>query len=152
VKRNDVIGGLFFLAVGILFAVYSQSVDIGTMEEPGPGFLPLWAGVLLALMSAILLIKTFLQKKHEKGESFFPEHDSWKRVCMVVASLIVYNLLLQYVGFILITFLFVAFLVKFVFPQTWLRTLVTAALSTAGAQLIFVNLLEINFPKGLLGF
>ena len=151
-KLNDVIGGLFFLAVGILFAVYSQSVDIGTMDEPGPGFLPFWAGVLLAVMSAILLIKTFFQKKHEKSESFFPEHDSWKRVCMVVSSLIVYNLLLQYLGFILITFFFVAFLVKCVFPQTWLRTLVTAALSTAGAQLIFVNLLEINFPKGLLGF
>lgn len=151
-KRNDSIGGLFFLAVGILFAVYSQSVDIGTMEEPGPGFLPLWAGVLLGIMSIALLGKTFFQKKYEAGEPFFPEKDSWKRVTMVVASLLAYNFLLQHLGFILITFLFVAFLVKSVFPQTWLRTFVTAALSTAGAQLIFVNLLEINFPKGLLGF
>lgn len=150
-KRNDLVGGFFFLGVGILFAVYSQSVDIGTMEEPGPGFLPLWAGVLLGLMSAVLLLKAAV-KKSEEGESFFPERDSWKRVCMVVGSLLVYNFLLQSLGFVLITFLFVAFLVKCVFPQTWLRTAVTAALSTAGAQLIFVNLLEINFPKGLLGF
>jgi putative tricarboxylic transport membrane protein len=151
VKRNDLIGGFFFLGAGIFFAVYSRSVDIGTMEEPGPGFLPLWAGILLAVMSAILLGKTFF-RKFEKGEPFFPERDSWKRVGMVVASLILYNLLLKPLGFILVTFLFVAFLVRFIFPQSWLRTSVTAALATAGAQFVFVTLLEINFPKGLLGF
>ena len=150
-KRNDLIGGFFFLGVGIFFAVYANSVDIGTMEEPGPGFLPLWGGVLLGCMSAIFLLKT-LFKKFDQGEAFFPEHDSWKRVCMILVSLIVYNLLLQPLGFILVTFLFVAFLMRSIFPQTWLRTLVTAVLSTAGAQLIFVNLLEIQFPKGLLGF
>lgn len=150
-KRNDLIGGLFFLGVGILFAVYSRSVDIGTMEELGPGFLPLLAGILLSIMSTILIVKA-LFKKHEVGEPFFPECDSWKRVVMVVSSLFAYNLLLQPLGFILVTFLFVAFLVKCIFPQTWLRTFATATLSTAGAQIIFVKLLEINFPKGLLGF
>jgi putative tricarboxylic transport membrane protein len=151
VKRNDLIGGLFFLGVGIFFAVYSRSVDIGTMEEPGPGFLPLWGGVLLTILSAALLGKAIF-KKFEQGEPFFAEADSWKRVGMVVASLIGYNLLLKPLGFILVTFLFVAFLVRFIFPQTWLRAAVTAALSTAGAQLVFVTLLEIQFPKGPLGF
>lgn len=150
-KRNDIIGGLFFLAVGIVFAVYSQSVDIGTMEEPGPGFLPLWAGVLLGIMSAVLIVKAFFQK-YGAGEAFFAEHDSWKRVCMVVGSLVAYNFLLVPLGFVLTTFCFVAFLVKCIFPQPWLRTTVTAVLSTAGAQIVFVNLLELQFPKGLLGF
>lgn len=150
-KRNDLIGGFFFLAAGVFFAVYSRSVEIGTMEEPGPGFLPLWAGVLLAGLSAAILGKAFFQK-FEKGEQFFPEHDSWKRVGMVVASLIAYNFLLKPLGFILVTFLFVAFLVRFIFPQTWLRTVVTSVLSTAGAQFVFVTLLEIHFPRGLLGF
>jgi putative tricarboxylic transport membrane protein len=150
-KRNDIIGGLFFLGAGILFAVYARTVDIGTMEEPGPGFLPLWAGMLLGVLSALLLLKAWF-KTFEAGEPFFPEHDSWKRVLMVVVSLIAYNLLLVPLGFILVTFLFVAFLVKFVFPQTWLRTILTAGLSTAGAQIIFVSLLEIQFPKGPLGF
>jgi putative tricarboxylic transport membrane protein len=151
VKRNDLIGGFFFLGAGTFFAVYSRRLDIGTMAEPGAGFLPLWAGILLGIMSVVLLGKTLLLK-FEEGEPFFPEHDSWKRVGMIVVSLIVYNLLLQPLGFILVTFLFVGFLVKCIFPQTWLRAVVTATLSTAGAQLIFVNLLEIQFPKGLIGF
>ncbi len=54
-------------------------------------------------------------------------------------------------GFVLTTFCFVAFLVKCIFPQAWLRTVVTAVFSTAGAQIIFVNLLELQFPKDCLG-
>lgn len=150
-KRSDLIGGVFFLGVGILFAVYSRTVDIGTMEEPGPGFLPFASGILLAVMAAILVGKAFFTES-EKGERYFPKPDSWKRVSMVIAALILYNFLLRPLGFILVTFLFVAFLVRCIFPQTWLRSIVTAALSTAGAQLVFARLLEIQFPKGLLGF
>ena len=150
-KRNDVIGGAFFLGVGILFAAYSRTVDIGTMEEPGPGFLPLASGILLAVMAAVLLGKAFFAES-EKGERFFPEPGSGRRVLMVVLALIGYNFLLRPLGFILVTFLFVAFLVRYIFPQTWPRTLITAVLTTAGAQLVFARLLEIQFPRGLLGF
>ena len=150
-KRNDIIGGLFFLLAGVFFSVYSQSVDIGTIEEPGPGFLPLWAGVLLSALSALLVVKTWF-KAFEAGEPFFPEHDSWKRISMVVLALICYNLLLVPLGFSLVTFLFVAFLMKCIFPQPWLKTVIAALLATAGARIIFINLLEIQFPKGLLGF
>ncbi len=150
-KRNDLLGGFFFLSVGIIFAVYARSVDIGTLDEPGPGFLPLWAGVLLGLLSAALILKTVF-KKFEAGAPFFPESDSWKRVGMIVLSLVAYNFLLKPLGFILVTFLFVAFLVKCIFPQTWLKTFAIATLSTAAVQLIFVNLLELRLPKGLLGF
>jgi putative tricarboxylic transport membrane protein len=149
-KRYDLIGGFFFLATGLLFAIYSRSVDIGTMEEPGPGFLPFWGGVLLIAMSVTLIGKAFF-KKYEEGEPFFPEGDSWKRVLSTLTALVFYNFLLEPLGFVLVTFLFVALLVKYIFPQSWLMTIVTAALSTLGAQLIFVNLLEIQFPKGLLG-
>jgi hypothetical protein len=42
--------------------------------------------------------------------------------------------------------------VKFIFPESWVKSLATAALSTVCAQVVFANLLEINFPKGILGF
>jgi hypothetical protein len=46
----------------------------------------------------------------------------------------------------------VAFLVRFIFPQTWTRTLVVAILSSLAARLLFVNFLETQLPKGFLGF
>jgi putative tricarboxylic transport membrane protein len=150
-KKYDVIGGLFFLSMGILFAIYARSVDIGTWDEPGPGFLPFWAGLLLIAMSVILIVRSFMQHEKESG-SFFPESTSWKRVSAVVGAMIAYNLLLKPLGFTIVTFIFVAFLVKFIFPQGWLKTVIAASFSTLGARLIFINLLGIQFPKGFLGF
>lgn len=150
-RRGDAIGGLFFLAAGVFFALYARSVEIGTWDEPGPGFLPFWAGCLLIGMSLLLIAKTLLSRRAEDVGPFFPERDSWKRVAMTVGALAAYNVLLQPLGFVLVTFLFVGFLIKCIFPQSWLKSVVTAALSTAAARVVFVNLLEIQFPKGLLG-
>ncbi len=150
-RRKDLLGGLFFVGVGLLFTFYSRSVDIGTWEEPGPGFFPFWGGLLMLCLSGLLVVKN-LFKAVLSADLFFPEKDSWKRVSATVLALIAFNLLLRPLGFILVTFLFVSFLVKFIFPQSWVRALVTAALATAATRIIFVNLLEINFPKGILGF
>ncbi len=155
-KRKDLIGGLFFLGAGLLFAIYARSVDIGTWEEPGPGFLPFYGGVLMIVMTGLLvamsLYKARSSTQASSAEPFFPESDSWKRVGATALSLIGFNLLLRPLGFMLVTFLFVGFLVRFIFPQSWLKSILTAVLATAAARIIFVNFLEINFPKGILGF
>jgi putative tricarboxylic transport membrane protein len=150
-KKYNLLASLFFLGSGLFFTFYARSLEIGTIEEPGPGFLPYWAGILLAGMAVLLILKNLVTKVFEEAV-FFPEKDSWKRVGMVFLALVAYNLLLKPLGFTLVTFLFVGFLLKAIFPQGWITTLVTAALSTLGARLLFVTFLELQFPKGLLGF
>ena len=46
------IAAIFFLLIGIFFAFYARTVEIGTWNEPGPGFLPFWAGIILGVMAA----------------------------------------------------------------------------------------------------
>jgi putative tricarboxylic transport membrane protein len=152
-KRNNIIGGIFFLIVGLIFAVYSRSVNIGDWSEPGAGFLPFYGGLVMIGMAVLLLVASLAGKgAGTAAEPFFPEADSWKRVLSTFLALVGYNLLLRHLGFVLVTFFFVAFLVKFIFPQSWTKSLATAALSTVCVQVVFVYLLEINFPKGILGF
>ena len=146
------ISAIFFLAVGIFFSGYARSVEIGAWNEPGPGFLPFWGGLILAAMSIALSLRTFWGKLPPITQSFFPRADSWKRVAATFAALIVYNLLLTPLGFTVTTFLFVGFLVRFIFPQSWTRTLVVAVLSAVAARLLFINFLETQLPKGFLGF
>jgi len=146
------IAAIFFLFVGIFFSAYSRTVEIGTLMEPGPGFLPFFGGLTLAAMSIALLLGTFIRKVTERRLSFFAQRDSWKRVVAVFLSLIAYNLLLTHLGFTLTTFFFIGFLVKFIFPQTMKRTLIVAILSALGARLLFINFLETQLPKGFLGF
>jgi putative tricarboxylic transport membrane protein len=151
-KDYNRIAGLFFLFVGIFFALYARTVEIGTFTEPGPGFMPFFGGLTLAGMSIALLIKTFIKKILELSPSFFPQKDSWKRVVLVFLSMIAYNFFLTPLGFTITTFLFMGFLLKFIFPQSIKKTLIVAFLSALGARLLFINFLETQLPKGFLGF
>jgi putative tricarboxylic transport membrane protein len=151
-SHYDRIAAIFFLIVGVFFVLYSRSVEIGSWHEPGPGFLPFWAGITLTAMAVALFLGSYARKAWAARASFFPQSDSWKRVLTTFLSLIVYVLLLTPLGFTLATFLFLAFLVKFIFPQSWVRTLLVAVLGSVIARLLFINFLETQLPKGFLGF
>ncbi len=146
------IGSIFFIAIGLFFVFYGRTLDIGSWNEPGPGFLPFWAGVTLAVMALFLLVGSLKRKDWPVMPPFFPLADSWKRVLMAFASLVAYLFLLPHLGFTLTTFFFVAFLVRTIFPQSWLRTLIVAAATAIIARLLFINFLETQLPLGFLRF
>ena len=50
-KYRDIIGGLFWLGVGVLFFVWSTRYPRGSLRQPGPGFIPAALGILLVLLS-----------------------------------------------------------------------------------------------------
>lgn len=149
--QYDRIAGIFFLLVGAFFVVYARTVDIGSWSEPGPGFMPFCGGILMAAMAIALLVGSF-RRAGPVMPSFFPKADSWKRVLTTFVSLGIYAFILEYVGFTLTTFLFVTYLVKFVFPQTWTRALLVGLFASMGARLLFVNFLKTQLPTGYLGF
>jgi hypothetical protein len=150
-SQYDLVAAIFFIIVGAFFALYARAVEIGTWSEPGPGFLPFWAGITISVMAFALLLKS-LSKKGPVRPSFFPEAGSWKRVLATFAALIVYNVTFDYLGFALTTFLFVGVLVKFIFPQTWPKALIVAVSAAIIARLLFINFLETQLPKGFFGF
>lgn len=157
-RSYDRVAGVFFLAVGAFFTLYSHFVlyarqtEIGSWREPDAGFLPFWGGLTLAAMSILLLISSFRSGATMPGPSFFPARDSWRRVAITFASLAVYNLLLNPLGFTLTTFLFLGFLLKVIFPQSLRRTLLVSVIGSAAAHFLFIDFLETQLPKGILGF
>jgi hypothetical protein len=150
-SQYDRISAIFFLIIGVFFSIYARSVEIGSWQEPGPGFLPFWAGMTIAIMSVVLLLKN-VKRKGPVRSSFFPESASWKRVMATFIALILYNIIFDFLGFAWTTFFFVGFLVKFIFPQSWARTLIVAVSAAIMARLLFINFLETQLPKGFLGF
>ncbi|MEW6666093.1 MAG: tripartite tricarboxylate transporter TctB family protein [Thermodesulfobacteriota bacterium] len=151
-KSYDRIAAIFFLAVGGFFSLYARRVKIGTWNEPEAGFLPFWGGLLLVGMSVFLLLSTFKAPDSPVRMTFFPVAGAWKRVLVTFLSLAAYNLLLNRLGFTLTTFLFLGFLVRFIFPQGWRRTLLVAFIGSVIARLLFINFLETQLPIGILGF
>ena len=152
INHYNRISALFFIGVGIFFSLYGRTVEIGDWSEPGPGFMPFWSGIVLIVMAFFLLLGSFKLKEWQVMPPFFRLADSWKRVLMAFFAMVAYLLLFELLGFTIVTFIFIAFLLKTIFPQNWKRTLIAAAVTAIVARLLFINLLETQLPLGFLGF
>ena len=142
----EVVGSLFWLVVGVFFAVGGIMLNLGTLRNPGPGFLPLIMALLLISFSLFVLAKGLM------GPEKFFEGIRWRRQVVMVASVFFYGLLLDLMGFLLSTFIlmFVLFGLQFRGESRWRRAFLYAAATALVGWLVFSVTLEVPFPRARL--
>jgi putative tricarboxylic transport membrane protein len=150
--NNDQISAATWIAVGIAIALSSLHYDIGSFESPGTGFLPFLVGCAIAFLASIGLFQSTLEWR--KGVGWIPVLRGvlWKKLLLVVAALFAYAVLMQPLGFVLCTVVFMGVLLRGVEPQPW-RVVIVGAIGTAlGAFVIFNVWLKTQLPQGPWGF
>jgi len=143
---TEAIGSLFWLAVGLFFAVGGFLLKLGTLRNPGPGFLPLMMASLLIAFSLFLLVRGLVEPgKVLKGVQ-------WKPQSVLVVSVLIYGVLLGFMGFLLSTFvlMFVLFALFFEGKRRMPRALFYAATTAVIGWLVFSVALKVPFPRGAL--
>jgi putative tricarboxylic transport membrane protein len=149
-RTPDRWSGFFGLAFSILVCIEAYRLDIGSYRNPGSGFFPFWVGIVLGILSFLFLIQKFL-KREKKEEMAFQKVD-WRKILLVIASLYVYALVLEKIGFILSTFLLVAVLLKFVDNKKWYILIFVGGSSALACYLVFELWLQSHLPKGIFWF
>ncbi len=150
-KYRDLIGGLFWLGVGILFTIWSTRYPGGSLRQPGPGFLPTVLGLLLVLLSLMLLakaIRAFAGAQKIPPSSPFRD---WRKVSFTVLILVIGLFSFETIGHLLTFFLLIVFLMRGAERQSWRKILLVAFCSAMGVYLVFVLLLKQPLPQGWLG-
>ncbi len=150
-KNNDQRSSLFWLTIGLAIAVYSGKYGLGTLSSPGPGFLPFLSGLAMAGLAFVVFFQQFSQKGREKIKDLWRQRN-WPTMLMVMGALILYTLLFKLLGFLLDTFLLIAFLLRVMEPMSWRKVLAGAVFAAGGAYVIFQLWLEAQLPTGFLGF
>lgn len=152
-KDRELIGILFWIAMGLLFCIGAFKLRLFEENIPGPGFFPFIVGIFLVSLGIVLLILTHLRHMEEKifEEKFFPEKDSLKKLFLAVLALSIYGIGLEYLGFLFMTFIFMIILLRFIEPQKWIFVFTASTLITAVSYIIFQILLKAQLPKGILG-
>ena len=138
----DAIGSLFWLVVGIFFAIEGIRLNVGTLKNPGPGFLPAVMAILLALFSLFILIKGL-----PKSKAPLPRI-SWKRQLLAVVSVFFYIFLLEFFDFLLSTFIFMFILFGILIKEgnRWPKVLLYSAAVAVAAWIVFYVAIRIPFP------
>jgi len=149
-KKQYLIADGFWLVLALATCIEAWRLTIGTFKNPGPGFLPFWAGTILVLLSLISLIKTATEKA-EDTPSVWAGVNVLK-LSIFVLALLLYVALLETLGFLLCTFLLLIFLFRAIEPYRWHVVLLASILSLAAVYGFFVRLLDVRLPAGVLGF
>ncbi len=138
------------MTVSAVTVLLSSKFPFGSFANPGPGFLPLSVGIIMFLLSLILFVQSFLKGK-EEGKTLWTK-GSTARVLLILASLIIYGVLLESLGFILMTFLLMGFLLLAIGSQRIVFAVLISLFSSIGCYAVFQLWLEVQLPKGIFGF
>jgi len=149
----DLRSSLFWLLISIAVITESLRMGIGTVQNPGMGFMSFWAGGLLAILSLGLLVGTIL-KKRRGGNEAAPAGTGRKKALFVLGALVVYAVIMPVAGYLIGTFLLMTLLYWFADPtgmRWFFWCLVLSFLTTAASYYVFSVLLNCQFPPGVLG-
>ena len=148
-KRIDRIGGIFFILLAGLVIWQSVSIPMGRLNQPGPGFLPFWVAVVLALLSVFLWLEAGLRKISSAKVPSSSGERRWINLLWTAASLLAYGFLLEIAGFIVCTLFLLFFLLRFIGQQKWWVAFTGSILTTLISHAVFRLALKVQLPAGL---
>jgi putative tricarboxylic transport membrane protein len=151
-KNRDLLSSIICMAFGGLFAVGALQLGLTRKGGPGPGFLPFFTGLALIFVSLFVLIPALGQREKTESSHFFPERDGFRKLLFVLFSLFTFGISMKYLGYLLTTFLFMFFVSRVMKPKGWRTNALLALVTAVVSYTLFAVLLEVNLPKGLLGF
>lgn len=140
--------GLVLLAGFMWFE--SRRLSFGTFRVPHTGFYPKILIGLLLLLALACLAQTWRDQTMERPVERIPA-EGWIRIGATLATLIGFALVLEWLGFLLSTFILMVLLLRAVEAPKWSRVIVVSLVTAALAYGLFGWLLGVPLPAGVLG-
>ena len=133
IKNPDLISGIFWGILGLLFSIWSFTYQLWSLNQPGPGLFPLLLGLLLIFLSFLLLLGQVKKHLLNKEKTLpFSMPGGWKKVAYTVLILLLATFLFETIGYLLTFFLLIIFLMLREKLQSWKKILLVALFSCTG--------------------
>jgi len=154
-KRADFVGGAIGVVVSGGALLDASGFPRDVVMKIGPSFFPqMLAGLLLVLSLLLMMSSLSHVKPEEKTEAVEPFRLSFDngivRAVLTVAGVIVFCLVLQPVGFIITSLVFLVLMMALLGMRRPLLMGISSVLVTAGVYLVFEKLLALTLPAGIL--
>ena len=147
------VGSLFWLALGLISIYGSFRLGLGTLSEPGSGFLSLLAGSFISLIALLILLQTFLRGgEAPKKLATLWAGVNWHRSLTIGILVLGFILVLERGGFFLTSFALLFILLRWVEKFSWKMSIMIPGLTLGITYLLFNILLKATLPRGILGF
>ena len=142
-KTFDRYASIAFLLIGLLFVVESTKIANSAYGSTvGPKIFPLGLGIILILLSLRLLYETFKYKT----ETTSSEKLQYKKFLIIFVSAALYAFLLEKIGYVISTFLFLLIAFQTMERGRIVPSLIIAAVFSFGVYYFFAEFLGGSLP------
>lgn len=137
-NNQNLLRGLFLMAVALAFGLGSLNYTVGTFSRAGPGMFPLLVSGLLFLIGLLSVIRSFLAEK-------VPIDVKFKNLLIIIGSLCGFALISHYVNMSVAT-VFLVFLSGLAAPPYSVMRNLKIAVGLLLVAVVFQKLLGLNLP------
>ena len=148
-KNAELWGGLGWLAFSVFVVFAGRSLGLGSVNDPGSGFLLFWIGLLMCAFSLSILASALAAGGPSLASLL--EGARWRQVLVVMVSLCAFALLLDKLGFLVAAISLMLVLLRAVDPVPWRIALPVALGAPLAIWWLLKRMLLIQLPSGLFG-
>ena len=151
-NRAELGAAVIVLAVGGTLLAAALRFPFFLDGVPGPGFLPLLVSFGIVGTGLALLART-VRAGSAGGEAVrWAPRAGWRRMAIMTGALAACLLLLDVLGFIVVTTLFMAVMIFALGERSWRMLATVPVLSAAALYAVFAVWLRVPLPKGVITF
>ncbi len=150
-SQKDFFSGLMFMGVGVAFAWGATTYSVGSGARMGPGYFPLYLGVLMTILGAAITFKALVVKTMD-GDKIGKW--AWKPLFFIILANLVFGVLLgglPSIGLPAMGMIIAIYALTFIASMAeegwkFKATFILATVLAVGSYIAFVMALKLQFP------
>ena len=146
-NNSELWGGLIGLALGIFVIWSGLKLKLGTINDPGSGYVLFYTGILMCLFAASIIITAITEGGATFGSRW--ENVRWTRPLLLIGCLVAFSFALDPLGFLPSAIPLMVLLLRVVDPVRWSLTIPIAILAPLAMWWVLKRLLLIQLPSGI---
>lgn len=151
-RRVYQVASLVFLAMALYVVWEAHSWEYMTPLGPGPGFFPVWMGLVLAGLAIGWFFQVSLRPADPIPTGFVPDRSGVMRLISILVAMAVLCALMETVGFQLTILAFMLFLLMALGRQNLIVTLTLSLVGSFGTYYLFKTWLDVQLPASSIVF
>ncbi|UKS66467.1 tripartite tricarboxylate transporter TctB family protein [Rossellomorea marisflavi] len=139
--------GIILAVISIIYLYFSFTLPEYPYVPVDSDAVPIVLGFILLFLSVLL----YFSKSEENEEEKLPKGEG-KVILAVLGFVLMFILLLEPLGFVLTTFLFISINSRFLGYKKWVSNIIVSLALPLSIYFLFVSFLKIQLPSGILPF
>ncbi|MDO8979043.1 MAG: tripartite tricarboxylate transporter TctB family protein [Afipia sp.] len=148
-SNSELWGGLVGLALGMFVIWSGYKLKIGSINDPGSGFVLFYTGILMCLFALSIIVAAVTEGGPSVGSLWAGTR--WTKPLVVIACLSLFAFLFEPLGFLLSSIPLLLLLLRVIDPVRWTLAIPLAVLAPLGVWWVLKRALLIQLPSGIFG-